>query len=127
MRCPDCNKFTSFEAIDPEVECLSVDGDGINADVRVCLTCADCGVELKEYLFQVSDQVPDEIFEAHKGAGHELEAEEGCVESTDQTVKGVRRYGFHLEIQFSCSCAKDIEGFVEVSDSTPSSDMDEIA
>jgi hypothetical protein len=51
MRCPDCNKFVSYD--EPEVEVNSVDleqtKDGVQAtaDLRVVLKCADCGTELK--------------------------------------------------------------------------------
>lgn len=48
MRCPDCNKFVSYD--EPEVECDGVDinGDSVSVSVRVALNCAECGTTLKE-------------------------------------------------------------------------------
>ena len=54
MRCPDCNKFVSFDEADPEVNTLGIDEDGqVNAEVRIVNTCADCGTELKEITFEM--------------------------------------------------------------------------
>lgn len=56
MRCPDCNKFVSYdEGTDPEInsEDLQINEDGISGvvtgEVRVVLPCAECGTELKEW------------------------------------------------------------------------------
>lgn len=53
MRCPDCNKFVSYD--DPEVEVSSeeverVDSNTVRvtAEVAVSLNCADCGTQLKQ-------------------------------------------------------------------------------
>ena len=59
MRCPDCNRFVSFDAVDPELN-VSLDGNGITGDVRVALACSECGQELKEYTFDVSIDVDAE-------------------------------------------------------------------
>jgi hypothetical protein len=45
MRCPDCNKFASYD--EPEVEENSID-DATSIEVTVGLNCADCGGRLKE-------------------------------------------------------------------------------
>jgi hypothetical protein len=57
MRCPDCNKFVSFD--EPEVEVESEEVERVNdsavsvtAEVHVTLKCADCGTELKETTIQ---------------------------------------------------------------------------
>jgi hypothetical protein len=47
MRCPDCNKFVSFDQLDPEIE-SSIEGTEIVGTVRLVLACAECGGELKE-------------------------------------------------------------------------------
>ena len=49
-RCPDCNKFVSYdESTEPEVSSEEIDDDGqLTAEVRVVLACAECGGELKE-------------------------------------------------------------------------------
>ena len=52
MRCSDCNKFVSYG--DPEIESnISLNGDRIEGSIRVALTCAECGGELKENEFEV--------------------------------------------------------------------------
>lgn len=51
MRCPDCNKFTSLESQDPEVNSIEARLNEsiieITADVHHARNCADCGQELK--------------------------------------------------------------------------------
>ena len=47
-RCPDCSKFVSLEAQEPEVDSSDVDGDTVTGTVRLILTCAECGTEMKE-------------------------------------------------------------------------------
>ncbi len=68
-RCPDCNKFVSLEEVEPEVNTLEVDEEGIiEADVRIVNACADCGTELKEYTFDFDGESDDlqSAFEIHK-------------------------------------------------------------
>lgn len=48
-RCPDCNKFVSFEEVEPEVNSLEVDSSGyVTAEIRIVNECADCSTELRE-------------------------------------------------------------------------------
>lgn len=47
MRCPDCNRFVSFEQQDPEID-VEVNGTQVEGSVRLVLSCAECGGELKE-------------------------------------------------------------------------------
>ena len=56
-RCPDCNKFVSYdEDYEPEVsdEAVNIDGEGedatatITATIRIALPCAECSTELAE-------------------------------------------------------------------------------
>jgi hypothetical protein len=48
MRCPDCNKFVSFD--EPEIEGDDPDivGTAVSGNVRIVLKCADCGGELMD-------------------------------------------------------------------------------
>lgn len=48
MRCPDCNKFVSYD--EPQIEISSVDSDGtcVRSIVTVQLNCQDCGTTLKD-------------------------------------------------------------------------------
>lgn len=60
MRCPDCNKFVSYDAAEPERDELSVvqptEEDPkaqATGSVRIVLNCAECGTELKDAEFDV--------------------------------------------------------------------------
>jgi hypothetical protein len=62
MRCPDCNKFVSYDdTTEPEHNLeINDNGDGsmqVTGDVKIVLTCAECGTELKEYTFEVDETV----------------------------------------------------------------------
>lgn len=141
-RCPDCSKFVSLEIQEPEVSSLEIAEDGnINADVRVYLTCADCGTEMKEYTFNI-DEIPDEVFshiEEHNEAGEEysLEIEENGVDMVDEMqthdrhgnpIKNYRYqkhyYGFELTALVTCSCGEEIE--VSFTDKEQASAFDEL-
>lgn len=88
MRCPDCNKFVSYDD-PPEVEVNNegIAGDAgsftLNAEVVIRLNCADCGTELKE-----SSQEFSETFE------HECEdAEDGTARDPDLDVTTIEGEG----------------------------------
>ena len=117
MRCPDCNKFVSYDdSTDPEVE-LEVDEEGsVTGTVRIVLTCADCSTELKDAEFEVDVDAQD-FAEEHKGDGHELSVEDNGIslvsrqESVNPKTKKpipfrYRRsyYGAAGSIDVSCSC-----------------------
>lgn len=130
MRCPDCNKFVSFD--DPEVEVDSVDiADGfVNASVTVNLNCADCGTQLKTGTIE-TDVVVD-IPEGHDGDGHDIEVEFDEAEGTSRsdgkpgTPSRYRRtfYGFSGTAKVTCSCGQ-MEIDVEVADDMQASSFDE--
>ena len=83
MRCPDCEKFVPFEPGDPEISGEEVDNGTVTGQVRIVLTCGECGTELKEANLDFDmafehecekvkeDEEPElvEIFEATKDAG----------------------------------------------------------
>lgn len=52
-RCPDCNKFVSYEEAEPEVEDVNVEDGIITATVRIVNTCGECGTELTEFTFDL--------------------------------------------------------------------------
>lgn len=58
MRCPDCNKFVSYDEQEPELSVDLQDGN-ITGSVRVVLPCAECGTELKEQEFDVDIDCKD--------------------------------------------------------------------
>lgn len=96
MRCPDCGKFVSFEPGEPEadLEINSVSLDGgivtieIGGTVRGILNCAECGTELKEATFEVSQEHDFSLGEAiEKGkewGTPDFEVEVNSCEPTDR-------------------------------------------
>ena len=61
MRCPQCEKMVSYG--DPEMEVTNeeVDNEGnVTISVRMALTCADCGEELKDNEFELSTEIEHE-------------------------------------------------------------------
>jgi phage FluMu protein Com len=49
MRCPDCNKFVSYDEPQVEIQSVDIDGEGatVHVEVTVTLPCTDCNTELK--------------------------------------------------------------------------------
>lgn len=88
MRCPDCNKFVAYDdSTEPEASLeASADGTGVSGDVRVLLTCAECGCELKENRFDIDETV--EIPEGHVCHHAEIVACPPHVEHQPCTVCG---------------------------------------
>ena len=117
-RCPDCNKFVSFEEQDPEVNDLEVDEGGhVTANVRIVNACGDCGTELTEANLDLETDV--KIPKGHTGEGHELEVEEDGAERTSRSgnfkkgvfVPGGGRYaktfyGAQVSFSVTCECGK---------------------
>lgn len=66
MRCPDCNKFVSFETEEEpeETEEPTLDEGHFTAAYRRVLPCSECGTELKEAQieFDVSLDEPNCLF-----------------------------------------------------------------
>lgn len=60
MRCPDCNKFASFDTeVDPEGD-VEISAEGmLTGEVRRVLTCADCSTELKEAYLSFDQNLND--------------------------------------------------------------------
>lgn len=77
-RCPNCNKFVSLEQAEPEVT-AQVNGDVVDLDVRMVLTCAECGEELLEA--EVSDEF---TIDNHDCEDAEYEEVDTTAEATDR-------------------------------------------
>jgi hypothetical protein len=61
MRCPDCNKFVSYDdSAEPELD-LDVEDLTVTGTVRIMLPCAECGTELKETTFDVEIDFTDDV------------------------------------------------------------------
>lgn len=57
MRCPDCNKFVAYGDIEVEEQNCDINDNYIEGEVRVVLPCAECSTELKEYSFEISEEI----------------------------------------------------------------------
>jgi hypothetical protein len=149
-RCPDCNKFVSFEEEDPEVN-LDVDEEGtVTGDVTINNNCGECGTALRTANFDVENDVAVEAFAAHVRAAkekakkkakegekpeeieHTLEVENNGSERTQRqdgkpgTPSRYRRtfYGFSVAFEVKCSCGNfNYEG--TIADDVQGSGMDE--
>jgi hypothetical protein len=145
MRCPDCNKFASFDdSNEPEADDANVDDEGrVTGNVRVYLTCAECSTELKEASFELEADFSEAV-EAHKKAAkekdddaekpedereeHDLDVEVEC-EMASRTVgkgRGMKTfYGYHATVSVSCSCGHKFAD-EERDDDMQASHMDEL-
>lgn len=139
MRCSSCNKFVSQEPGEPEVQSLEIDADGnITAEVRIVVTCAECGDELKESTLSMEDAV---TIRRHNREECELEIEEDGVEMLDEyetkdrngkPIKSVRYqthlYGARVDFHIRCACQKsEAEPLFsgDIFDTIPAGSMDE--
>lgn len=56
MRCPDCNKFVSYDEPEVEIQSEDIDDDGyVSAEIQVSLPCAECGTVLKEAYLEFNE------------------------------------------------------------------------
>ncbi len=96
MRCPDCNRFVSQEAGEPEVDDSTSDMQ-VSLSVRIVQNCAECGTELKEATLEIERDLDEEVGEAHStDTTHALE--DGTAISTDdlQTARDITAVLFAL-------------------------------
>lgn len=136
-RCNDCNRFVSYDdSNEPEVDSLEVDSQSITGSIRIYLTCAECGTELRESNFDVEVDISEDFGEEHEGEGHDLDVDFNDLELTthtnDKDAKGktipyrFRKtfYGYSGNFDVRCKCGKT-ETY-DVADSVQASHMDEI-
>ncbi len=139
MRCPECNKFVSMEAGDPEVEDITILDDEVKCTVRLVVNCAECGNELKEYMSEPSELLQDKLYKATGYDEHfdeegepigdecEMMVEETGVEPMDKIEKRKTLHGAEINYEVKCTCSKGVtfcEGTLE-SDYVATSDMEE--
>lgn len=144
MRCPDCNKFVSYDDTnEPETDAATVDEEGrVDGNVRIYLACSECGTELKEATFdllnidytaavkahrdEVRDNKPpsgDENDDEHE---LEIEVEAELTSRTEGKGRGMRTfYGYHATAHVKCSCGHEFDD-QETSDEIRASQMDEL-
>ena len=139
MRCPDCNKFVSFDAEnEPEINDEAIDEEGnVTASVRIVNNCADCGTELKEANFDLEVDLTVACAEHVNAEGedtHDLTVEiesNGRTERSDGkpgTPARYRRtyYGAECSVKVSCTCDPNFEAKADWSDEIQGSSMDEL-
>lgn len=133
MRCPACNKFVPFDdSNEPEVNGVDVEPNGeVTADVRVVLTCAECGEELKESSLNPSETVDlsGHVVPEGEEDDHQLEvADEGAeLETrTEGSGRGLRTYyGARVTAKVTCTGC-DFEADVELFGEVRASEMEEL-
>lgn len=138
MRCPECNKFMSFDdSAEPELD-LDTDGGEVNGSARIVLTCAECGTEMKDATFAVDIDLAGSIPE-----GYEIEDSEITTQSAEMTTRQQGRnvfYGCAIEVTIALKVKLEAEDPNEApaeltsltiskswSDEIPASEMDELA
>jgi len=110
MKCPSCSKFASLEMQDPEVNNLSLEGDGVDREisfeVRIVRNSECCGDEMKEYTFSdnadPSDEISDKIAEIlSKDPEAEFDVEEDSVSQVEEGGGRYKKsyYGFTLSVK----------------------------
>ena len=126
-RCPSCNKFASYDELDPEVE-LDIDADGVvSGTVRIVNASQCCAEEMRETVFDVAWTDGAEGHEEKDG--HELSVEETSSSRT-MRAEGKGRYaktfyGALVEFTVRCTCEKyEVQGTWE--DDIQASAMDEM-
>lgn len=112
MRCPDCNKFVSYD--EPEVEATvddvvsTVDGEvTVSVSVDIALNCAECGTELKRASLSGDCEVkfPDDLKPCSDEDGHMWECDEVDAEGSSRSEgKGWAKtfYGASLTGEVKC-------------------------
>lgn len=138
MRCPDCNKFVSYDEPMIEVDSIDVNDDEISGNVRVVLACAECGEELKDCYFDISETIAHECDGIEEDGFNFEILEEDNFEPMDRyedrdrngkLIKNMRYmkhlYGFTGTIQVQCMHCNEVID-VEVSDEAAGSEFDEL-
>lgn len=120
MRCPNCNKFVSYDEPEAEIEYGEVeenDGENsffVSATVRVVLKCAECGDELKETNGDITLVFNHSCGEKLTAENFEIESieAEGCsrVQDKDKHGRQIKNhrymktfYGCEVTGTFICS------------------------
>ena len=138
MRCPDCNKFVSYDDPECEVDSVEIDENTVRASVTVNLNCADCSGTLKSATIESetefehtckpvgerdADWKPDPDFSADDmEAGDQFELEDdgepegdSRMETKDRNGKPIKSarymktfYGFTLSSSVKCRCCGEV-------------------
>jgi hypothetical protein len=140
MRCPDCNRFVSFDTeVTPESTDVHIFSSSVIGEFRRVLTCESCGTELKEATIGIDTQIQTDSDECNDGEEHEWEFDDGEPEgeptmvmvTTDAKGKPIApRYAktyYGVEISGTVKCSKcDATGTFNGSNSEQASAFDEV-
>lgn len=139
MRCPDCNKFVSFDSdADPEVDVRVEDDGSVSGSVRITNNCQECGQELTEANLDIDDAVDADELKAHrktckKPLDVSLEASRSdWFQTHDRHGKPIKNpryrkhyYGAEGDIVVTCACGHTFEAIAWV-DSTTGGGMESL-
>lgn len=138
-RCPDCNKFVSYDLPHTveEKQGPEVDGENVTASVRLVLNCGECYTELKEANLDLEAEVKHECSvldpeDEETGPDYELVDDDNLSnewEATDRTEgkgRGQRTfYGASLTTKVKCvHCEEEVE--VELADDVQASNFEDV-
>ena len=128
-RCASCNKFTSLEFQDPEVTSeLELDDGEVCCEIRIVRSTECCGEEAKEAAFEMSEEIPPEVTEAHSGDGHELSAEADDPERVEESGGRYKKsyFGASVGYRVTCSCQEGPVHEGTLSDKVAASEMEDL-
>ena len=119
-RCSSCNKFVGYDdSTEPETNLEFTEEGSIVGNVRVSLTCAECGTDLKETSLEFEEDLSDQFAKHFEDVGIkkdkagndipiEAEFEEKGSElivSTEGKGRGLKTYyGASIEYEVTCEC-----------------------
>lgn len=139
-RCPGCGKLASYEYDEPEInsEDFDAEGGGIDVSARIVLRSACCSEDLKDYEFEFSESLSEDVVKAHQGEDHQLEFALTDEEITERyqdkdrhgkPIKNARYmkkfYGVRLEWEVTCKCSTEPVETGTFDDEAGASDMNE--
>ena len=127
MRCPNCAKFVSQEAGDPEFD-LNLDWNTgeVYGTVRIVQNCAECSTELKEFTFDVQATVTIPCLADDHQRDWETEDPEATERSEGSGRYRKTFYGYGASVVVRCKDCQ-LEEWVTIGEDVPASSMDELA
>lgn len=130
MKCPDCNKFASYDEPEAEINSSEISDGEVSVEGTVTLRSACCNYDLKEWNFTLTLSV-DTKHKHPKGSVRELEVECDEVNASDYYDSPGRpmRYRRHIYVveadaKVKCSCGFEVG--VQLRDEQGASGFDEL-
>lgn len=131
MRCPDCNKFVSYD--EPEIETGQIEEQSegrVTCPFTVTLCCGECGTDLKQASdVEAEGQLDMDVTHTIENCPYEFT--ESSVEA-DTKVEGHGRgaktfYGCRIVVEVECECGAADGTEIELLGHVHASEMDEVA